>query len=88
VKPASAPPELPAERLAIDTVDSWVEVAPSPCGFPAAAEHLPRPAAHWSFPASVWERLAPAAIWIRGIDAAGRESPPFAAVRRPAAEEA
>ncbi|HEX6199327.1 MAG TPA: glycosyltransferase [Thermoanaerobaculia bacterium] len=62
----------------------WVEVSPSPRGFPAAAERLPTPASGavaWSLPREVWARLRPGAYHLRVTDARGREGPAALLVR-------
>jgi GT2 family glycosyltransferase len=55
----------------------WVEVSPSPLGFPAAAEAVGEAAVvlPWSLPAEVWSRLRPGRYAVRVADARGAEGP-------------
>jgi N-acetylglucosaminyl-diphospho-decaprenol L-rhamnosyltransferase len=70
------PLRLPAAALAAASSSSlWVEVSPSPLGFPAAAERvadLDRLAV-WSLPEQVWQHLAPGRYGVRLVSEAGRE---------------
>jgi GT2 family glycosyltransferase len=69
-------------RLGRGTTPAWIEIAPSPLGFPAAAEPLGRSGGRpWRLPPDVWEHLAPGVYHGRVVDARGRESPPFAFTR-------
>jgi GT2 family glycosyltransferase len=53
---------------------TWVEVSPSPLGFPAAAERLSPPGRdRWMLPADVWRHLAAGVYGARVVDARGRE---------------
>ena len=61
---------------------AWLEVSPSPLGFPAAAEPLPHPVPErWTFPADVWQHLAPGTYHGRVVDASGREPLAFSFTR-------
>ena len=61
---------------------AWVEVSPSPLGFPAAAEPLTYPEQpRWTFPADVWRHLAPGVYGGRMIDARGAEVRSFSFTR-------
>jgi GT2 family glycosyltransferase len=61
---------------------AWLEVSPSPLGFPAAAEPLRHPAPErWTFPADVWQHLAPGTYHGRVVDALGREPLAFSFTR-------
>lgn len=71
---AAVPPDglrLPQELSAYPL---WVEVSPSPLGFPAAAERLSGPPEEpWSLPLEILERLPAAALTVRVTDVNGRE---------------
>lgn len=56
------------------TPGSWVEVALSPLGFPAAGELLSAGASQWSLPAEILGRLAGQTISLRVVGASGEES--------------
>ncbi|MEO8274909.1 MAG: glycosyltransferase family 2 protein [Thermoanaerobaculia bacterium] len=79
--PKSPPePMLTADELFGDEAASWVEVALSAAGFPAAAERLDRrgpPSGGWKFPDEIRHRLPPGEIWLRAVTAGGRESSPW-----------
>ncbi len=53
---------------------AWLEVSPSPSGFPAAGCELaaaePLPA---SLPEDIWQRLAPGSYYLRAVSAGGQE---------------
>jgi GT2 family glycosyltransferase len=72
--PAAAPGHglrLPQEPSAYPL---WIEVSPSPLGFPAAAERLSGPPERpWSLPLEILERLPAAELTVRVTDADGRE---------------
>jgi GT2 family glycosyltransferase len=69
-------------RLEGGSTPTWIEISPSPLGFPAAAEPLgPSERRRWTFPADVWQHLAPGVYHGRVVDARGRESPSFAFTR-------
>jgi GT2 family glycosyltransferase len=69
--PRAEPPSIdlgpPARR------PRWVEVSPSPLGYPAAGEPVDRGAPRWTLPEDVWEHLAPGVYGARLVDARGRE---------------
>jgi hypothetical protein len=71
---AAAPPDrlrLPEDPSAYPL---WVEVSPSPLGFPAAAERFSGPPEEpWSLPLEILERLPAAALTVRVTDVNGRE---------------
>ena len=84
--PAVAP--LPAPRherppeVDVGPGPAWVEVSPSPLGFPAAAERLSRPErGRWTLPAEVWDHLAPGTYGGRIVDDAGEETHAFSFTR-------
>jgi GT2 family glycosyltransferase len=61
---------------------AWLELSPSPLGFPAAAEPLRRHApASWTLPTDVWQHLAPGTYHGRVVDALGREPLSFSFTR-------
>ena len=63
---------------------AWLEISPSPFGFPAAAELLRHPCPErWTFPADVWRHLAAGTYHGRLVDAFGRESVAFSFIRSP-----
>ena len=66
----------------------WVEVSPRPLGFPAAAERLLEPpAAPWTLPAEVVDRLPPGAeLTVHVTDDAGRELAGYRLSPRPATD--
>lgn len=72
-----SPPVLPLRELSTPRPPAWVEVALSPAGFPAAGERLAAPQRDWQLANEIWRRLPPGELWIRGVDAAGRESAPI-----------
>ncbi len=51
----------------------WIEVSPSPVGFPAAAERLESGEREWRLPGEVAERLAGAPLFAQVCDDRGRE---------------
>ena len=58
----------------------WIEVALAAGGFPAAGERLRADTAatgEWRMPEEIWRRLPPGELWLRGVDAGGRESSPL-----------
>ena len=83
--PAGAAPALSLAELSTPQPPAWIEVALAKVGFPAAGERmlelqkLPETApgnGDWQMPEEIWRRLPPGELWIRGVDEAGRESPP------------
>jgi len=46
----------------------WIELSPSPAGFPAAAERRPEGAGEWRFPDDAWRRLPPGPCWVRVVE--------------------
>lgn len=84
--PAVAP--LPAPRherppeVDVGPRPAWVEVSPSPLGFPAAAERLSHPEHdRWTLPADVWDHLAPGTYSGRVVDDGGEETHGFSFTR-------
>ena len=82
---AGAAPALSLAELSTPQPPAWIEVALAKVGFPAAGERmlelqkLPETApgnGDWQMPEEIWRRLPPGELWIRGVDEAGRESPP------------
>ncbi|HUP41657.1 MAG TPA: glycosyltransferase [Thermoanaerobaculia bacterium] len=72
--PALEPGELPLAALAASPGPLWVEVSPSPTGYPAAAERLTGPSeSSWRLPAEVAERFPRRRWYLTMSDAAGRE---------------
>jgi GT2 family glycosyltransferase len=76
-----APEGMPAVDLGglhlNGSTPAWLEISPSPLGFPAAAESLGHAGqGQWRFPADVWQYLAPGTYHGRVVDVLGRE--PFA----------
>ncbi len=69
-------PVLALRQLSTPRPPVWVEVALAAAGFPAAGERLAAPAPDWQMADEIWRRLPPGELWIRGVDAAGRESAP------------
>ena len=70
---ATSPPALSpaAEPIACP---AWVEVSPSPLGYPAAGHRLtPGSARPADLPAEIRDRLAPGSYTLRLVDRAGRE---------------
>lgn len=66
----ATPSGIPAGGLRLPTEPSayplWVEVSPSPLGFPAAAERIASPpAGPWSLPAEILERVPAAGLTVR-----------------------
>src|SRR5947207_35185 len=60
-RPVPEVPALPAEGLDLPPgagYPLWVEVSPSPLGFPAAAERIARPGAGWTLPEEIAGRIA------------------------------
>lgn len=53
--------------------ERWVEISPSPHGFPAAVTRLSPAAREWTFPESVWSYLAPGTYYLTLCLANGRE---------------
>jgi N-acetylglucosaminyl-diphospho-decaprenol L-rhamnosyltransferase len=88
-----APDGWPCPSEGIPTIDlnglspsgsrpAWLEISPSPLGFPAAAEPLAHPGSgHWTLPADVWQHLAPGSYHGRGVDTFGREPFAFSFIR-------
>jgi N-acetylglucosaminyl-diphospho-decaprenol L-rhamnosyltransferase len=77
----AAVPTLDLARLATPQPPTWIEIALSPAGFPAAGERLEASSGtggEWRFPDEIWRRLPPGELWLRGVDESGGES---AAVR-------
>ena len=79
-------PDMPTVDLNVlrpkGSPPAWLEVSPSPLGFPAAAEPLRHPAPErWTFPADVWRHLAPGTYHGRVVDASGREPLVFSFTR-------
>jgi GT2 family glycosyltransferase len=72
--PSGEPPRIGADALGVRSRESWVEVSPLARGFPAATERLPEGASAWALPADLWRRAGTPPLFVRGIDAAGRES--------------
>jgi hypothetical protein len=75
-RPAAAPP-LPPEGLSLPAEPAayplWIEVSPSPAGFPAAAERLTGPGrGRWEL-AEILERMPAAELTVRATTADGRE---------------
>ena len=69
-------PPVPPEGLDLTGLPFplWIEVSPSPTGFPAAAERLEAlPPGPWRLPTEVVERLAPGDLAVQAVDEAGRE---------------
>lgn len=77
---ALARPELPAAALSGAT---WLEIAPLPWGFPAAAERLAAPAADWRLATDAEQRLGPGDYHLRAVAADGSESPAWRYARSP-----
>lgn len=72
----SPPPRAEPPRIEIGPGHrhpSWVEVSPSPLGYPAAGERLDRGTDGWTFPADVWDHLAAGVYGVRLVDSRGRE---------------
>ena len=83
-----SPPLLPLAELSTPRPPAWVEVALAPAGFPAAGERLAPPARDWELANEIWRRLPPGELWVRGVDAAGRESAAIHLTRSPGGEAA
>jgi len=70
-------PRLPlgaeASPDARDSAGGWIELSPSPRGFPAAGLPLEGVGERWELPASVWRELAPGTYRLQWVDARGRE---------------
>lgn len=88
VREVGPPPGEGVPRVVLEALHgnastpAWLEVSPSPLGFPAAAE----PLAHhehgpWTFPEDVWQHLAPGSYYGQTVDARGRESHGFSFTR-------
>jgi GT2 family glycosyltransferase len=78
------PPELGLAVPPGAVAPLWVEVSPSPSGFPAAAERLAAPASDtiaWTLLREVWRRLRPGTYHVRVADARDREGPATAVIR-------
>lgn len=75
--PDGGPPELDLTGLAdLDGLGDgpvWVEISPSPSGFPAAAERLEAGARKWRVPEEIWRRLEPVPHRVAVVDGGGRE---------------
>lgn len=56
---SGGPPRLDLEDLAPRAGPLWVEISPSPLGFPAAAERLEPGTRQWVLPEEIWQRLEP-----------------------------
>ncbi len=69
-------PDGTAGDLAARTA-AWLEVSPSPKGYPAAGRRLEPPATlgdpRSELPAEIWRRLAAGTYFLRAVDEAGRE---------------
>jgi len=75
-----AAPAFPLATLATPRPPVWIEVALAAGGFPAAGERLRADTAatgEWRMPEEIWRRLPPGELWLRGVDAGGRESSPL-----------
>ena len=60
----------------------WVEISPSPQGFPAAGKKVEGPFAPLVSD-RLWEQMAPGTYWVRTVSVEGRESPPSRFVKEP-----
>lgn len=73
--PSAAVREIPAAGLDLSGLPFplWIEVSPTPAGFPAAAEILEVPQDVWSLPDEIAERSRGAVLGVRAVDGKGRE---------------
>lgn len=78
-EPSSKPPVL---DLSSADDPLWVEISPSPRGFPYAAERLPEPGKTWTLPDGLWEAMRPGVYGLRVVRDGGRELTAMA-FRRP-----
>lgn len=63
--PDSRPPSLDLTRL--DRAAGrilWIEISPSPLGFPAGASAIPTDAESWTMHPDIWKRLAPGMYYL------------------------
>lgn len=74
-EPAWPPPVdgPPAIDLAPSPRPSWIELSPSPLGYPAAGERLPAGIGRWTLPDGLWRRLPPGRWRATAVDERGRE---------------
>jgi GT2 family glycosyltransferase len=70
------PPRLDAAQLRLDDGDGWIEMSPLARGFPATGERIVSGAASWALDSELWRRAGTPPLYVRGVDAAGRESEP------------
>ena len=69
-------PALPVEGLDLTREGRyplWVELSPTPLGFPAAAERIAGPGASWRLPAEIAQRIAGEPWFVQVADRDGRE---------------
>ena len=68
-------PEPPDARWPADPRIGWIELSPSPFGFPAAGRRLAggTTANEPLVPEAIWRRLAPGRYWLRALDSEDRE---------------
>jgi GT2 family glycosyltransferase len=74
VAAGDAPPRLEAKRLGLDAAGGWIEMSPLERGFPATGERIAAGIASWALDGDLWRRSGTPALFVRGVDAAGRES--------------
>jgi hypothetical protein len=70
----TAPPVLDWSEIGAPGRPEWIEIALAAGGFPAAGERVASSQVEWRMPVEVWRQLPAAELWIRGVDASGRES--------------
>lgn len=70
------PPEVdgpPAIDVAAGERPLWIELSPSPLGYPAAGERLPAGIGRWTLPDGLWRLLTPGRWRATAVDDRGRE---------------
>lgn len=71
--PRDAPSETSSPPPAAASPAAWLEVSPSPIGYPAAGRRLQTSPPAPGLPEEIWNRLAAGAYFLRTVDASGRE---------------
>ncbi len=70
----AATPGSPDRAMPGDGRPVWLEVSPSPLGYPAAGRRLPSSVeSPYELPEEIWGPLAPGTYFLRLVDEAGRE---------------
>jgi N-acetylglucosaminyl-diphospho-decaprenol L-rhamnosyltransferase len=67
------PPPWPRTLPARTSEDLWIEVSPSPYGYPAAAEFWAGPLSEWCLPEEIRDQHPNLSLYVRVVDSRGRE---------------